>query len=141
MSIREADILDVPHIVELGAKFHAMSPWSSQVYDVDVATHTVLQLIKSPDGVVFYNGSGILGASISPIFFGGGNVAHEHFWFAESGGRDLIKAYEKWAAEKNAVGILLMNLTLDPRTDKIMDRMYSRMGYTMREKNYYKALD
>jgi hypothetical protein len=137
---RKATLEDLPHILEMGRRFHAMSSWSDQEFCPIQTSQTVMNLINSPDGVVFYNGEGMLGGLLAQSPFTPGYNAHEFFWFADRGGRDLIQAFERWAEEKGANGVLMLNLTLGPRTDKIMDRMYSRRGYEMRERTYFKDL-
>ena len=139
-SIREATIDDLPHLLEIGERLHAMSPWSDQVFCPEQTSQTISSLIASPDGVVFYNGQGMLGGIVAQAAFGVGRVAQELFWFADAGGRDLIQAFEQWSADQGANGVIMLNLALDPRTDKLMDRLYSRRGYEMRERTYYKDL-
>lgn len=137
---REATLSDVPNIVAIGRRFHAISPWSDQPFCGERTANTIISLMDAPNGVVFYNGHGILGGVVSQALFGSGIYAQELFWFADKGGRDLIQAFEEWAKTQGAKGVIMLNLTLDPRTDKLMDRMYKRKGYAMRERSYYKDL-
>lgn len=138
--IREAGEADIPAILELGERFHALSPWSDRRFRREATERTVRALIEQPNAVLLFNGHGILGGVLSPIYFGGGVVAQELFWFADSRGRELIKAFEEWAHANGADGVLMVNLALDDRTDALMHRMYSRMGYSLRERHYWKEL-
>lgn len=138
MSVRIAEKSDIPAILDLGERFHAMSPWRDKPFDRD-ATQAVLQrLIEQPEGVLLYNGHGMIGGVLSQIYFGGGLIAQELFWFADKGGRDLIKAFEAWAFKSGASGIVMVNLNLNPRKDRVMGKMYERRGYALRERHYYK---
>lgn len=140
MSVREAGPGDVEAILDLGERFHAFSPWRDRPFQREATRRTVEALIQSESGVLLFNGEGILGGVLSPIYFGGGVVAQELFWFADRGGRELIKAFEQWAGAKGADGVLMVNLAVNERTDALMCRMYERMGYGLRERHYWKEL-
>jgi hypothetical protein len=138
--IREAVVKDIPAILDIGRRFHAFSPWSDLPYSDDAVTQMIERMTASPDAVVFFNGSGVLGGVASPIYFGGGLVAQELFWFADKGGRELLDAFEGWAKEKGAAGVLMISLAIDERTDERMSAIYERRGYALRERNFYKGL-
>jgi hypothetical protein len=138
--VREATEADIPAILDLGERFHALSPWRDRPFDREATERTVANLIASPQGVLLFNGEGILGGVLAPIYFGGGLIAQELFWFADRGGRELLDGFETWAREQGACGVLMVNLVLDERTDAIMNRMYERRGYALRERHFYKEL-
>lgn len=138
--IREAVEGDIPAILELGQRFHALSPWSDRPFNREATEQTVRNLIASPQGVLLFNGSGILGGVLAPIYFGGGLIAQELFWFADKGGRELLDGFERCAEASGACGVLMVNLVMDERTDAIMNRMYERRGYALRERHFYKEL-
>lgn len=138
--VREAVEADIPAILELGERFHAISPWRDRPFRRDATERTVRGLIESDYGVILFNGTGILGGVISPIYFGGGVIAQELFWFADRSGRELLDAFEGWAAENGACGVVMVNLVLEDRADAIMNRMYERRGYALRERHFYKEL-
>lgn len=138
--VREAVPGDFPAILEMGRRFHEFSPWRDRPFS-DEATLAMLQRITdSEDAVLFTNGTGILGGVVAPIYFGGGKVAQELFWFADKGGRELLDAFEAWAKERGADGILMISLALDERTDQRMGKIYERRGYRLRERNFYKEV-
>lgn len=137
---RPATEADIPAILDLGERFHALSPWRDRPFDRGATEQTVRNLISAPCGALFFNGAGILGGVLSPIYFGGGLVAQELFWFADRGGRELLDAFEAWAAENGAAGVLMVNLVMNERTDAVMNRMYERRGYQLRERHFYKEL-
>lgn len=138
--VREAAEGDVPAILDLGERFHALSPWRDRPFDRAATEQTVRALIAAPTAAMLFNGSGILGGILSPIYFGGGIVAQELFWFADRDGRALLDAFEAWAKANGADGILMIHLTLGEREDRVMSRMYERRGYGLREKHFYKEL-
>ena len=133
-----ASVSDVPHLLKLAQKFHAMSSWRDRPFNRDSMRETFINIIRNPNAILLYNGTGMIAGFLSPIYFGGGIVAQELFWFAEKNGRELIDAFEDWAKESGADGVLMVNLALDDRTDRVMDAMYRRRGYTLRERHYWK---
>lgn len=137
MQARESDI---PAILDLGERFHALSPWRDRLFNRGATEKTVRTLISAPTGALFYNGHGILGGMLSPIYFGGGTVAQELFWFADKNGRELLDAFEAWAKERGADGVIMVNLALGEREDAVMNRMYERRGYQLRERHFYKEV-
>lgn len=132
---------DIPHILELGEKFHALSPWRDRPYVPEDVERTLRGLMVSDQGALLYNGSGILGGVLSPIFFGGGVVAQELFWFAEANGRELLEAFEAWAKESGADCIMMAHLTMGEDADARMKQIYEKRGYALRETHFYKGLD
>jgi len=140
MSVREATPEDFDAILEIGACFHEFSPWRDRPFSADATRAMLDRMTQSDDAVLLWNGSGILGGVVAPIYFGGGTVAQELFWFADANGRELLDAFEGWALGKGAAGVLMISLAIDERTDARMDRLYTRRGYGLRERNYYKEL-
>jgi len=140
MTVREATPEDFDAILQIGKRFHEFSPWRDRPFSEDATRDMLHRLVDSEDAVLFWNGSGILGGLVAPIYFGGGTVAQELFWFADANGRELLDAFEAWASQKGAAGVLMISLSLDERTDARMDRLYKRRNYRLRERNYYKDL-
>lgn len=136
----EASISDIPALLKLAQRFHAMSSWSDRPFKRDAMRETLINIIRNPNGVLLYNGTGMIAGFVTPIYFGGGVVAQELFWFADKNGRELLDAFEGWADKVGADGVLMVNLALDDRTDRVMDAMYRRRGYTLRERHYWKDL-
>lgn len=138
--IREVTADDIPMVLDIGRRFHAFSPWSDRPFSDAATVEMIGKMSASPDAVVFTNGTGILGGVLSPIYFGGGLIAQELFWFADKNGRELLDAFEDWARGKGAAGVLMISLAIDERTDTRMQAIYERRGYALRERNFYKDL-
>ena len=141
MNVREATPEDFPAILEMGRRFHEFSPWRDRPFSDDATLEMLHRITDSDEAVLFTNGTGILGGVVAPIYFGGGVVAQELFWFADKGGRELLDAFEQWAEDKGASGALMISLAIDEKTDERMGKIYERRGYRLRERNYYKGLD
>lgn len=141
MTVREAAPGDFSAILEMGRRFHEFSPWRDRPFSDDATLEMLQRITDSDDAVLFTNGTGILGGVVAPIYFGGGVVAQELFWFADKGGRELLDAFEQWADDKGASGVLMISLAIDEKTDERMGKIYERRGYRLRERNYYKGLD
>lgn len=137
---KPATIEDIPAIVELGKKFHDLSPWRDRPFDADQTAEFLAGMIENPNACLFWNGEGMIGGVIAPIYFGGGLVAQELFWFAEKGGMSLLDTFEEWAHNAGASGLIMVSLSLNERADSLMDRIYQRRGYRLRERTYYKDL-
>jgi GNAT superfamily N-acetyltransferase len=138
--VREATPGDFPAILEMGRRFHEFSPWRDRPFSDEATLEMLQRITDSEDAVLFTNGTGILGGVIAPIYFGGGSVAQELFWFADKGGRELLDAFEDWAEERGAVGVAMVALAIDERTDQRMGSIYERRGYRLRERSYYREL-
>lgn len=139
--VREMEESDVPMVLDIGRRFHAFSPWSDLPYSDDVLVSTLARMSASPDAVVLTNGTGVLGGVVCPVYFGDGLIAQELFWFADKNGRELLDAFEAWAKDKGAAGVLMISLAVDEKTDGRMERLYGRRGYGLRERNFYKGLN
>lgn len=139
--VKQATPDDFPSILEMGRRFHEFSPWRDRPFSDEATLEMLHRITESDDAVLFTNGTGILGGVVAPIYFGGGVVAQELFWFADKGGRELLDAFEQWADDKGASGVLMISLAMDEKTDERMGKIYERRGYRLRERNYYKGLD
>jgi GNAT superfamily N-acetyltransferase len=139
--VKQATPDDFPAILKMGRRFHEFSPWRDRPFSDDATLEMLHRITESDDAVLFTNGTGILGGVVAPIYFGGGVVAQELFWFADKGGRELLDAFEQWADDKGASGVLMISLAMDEKTDERMGKIYERRGYRLRERNYYKGLD
>ncbi len=84
MAIRKATTEDIPALVEMGAKFHAMSPHSFMgEYDATGAANVLRFMIESPQSLVLTNGKGMIGGTFAPVFFAPGKwMLEENYWSA-----------------------------------------------------------
>lgn len=137
--MREFTEADLPAVLEIGERFHAFSPWRDRPFNRFAVTDTLARMSANPDAVVLFNGSGVLGGLIYPMYFGGGTVAQELFWFADRAGMQLLDWFEQWAKAKRADGVSMISLSIDDRTDGVMEKLYTRRGYELREKAYWRA--
>jgi len=131
---------DIPALVEMGAKFHAMSPHKPVGdYDRDAVARTISFLIDNPSGLVVRSETGVLGGMMAPIFFAP-DVAmmEESFWWAQGGGQELRRFFETMARKMGARFVYFTTLEND-RIDAI-DRLMKSDGYKPVERRYMKEL-
>lgn len=137
MTVRVATSEDVSAIVDMGREFHAYSPWRDVEFDADAVSVFVERLIDG--GVIFISETGMIGGVINPLYFNPAHsVAAELFWWAKSGGRELMARFEEWAVEQGASGIQFSALG-DSQSDR-MDRLFIRAGYSKVETGYYRGV-
>lgn len=138
--IREATAEDIPGIVAHGRKFHAMSPHVTLGEYDPIAVARMLQfMIEHDDALLLTNGTGAIGGVMAPVYFHPQNrLMEESFWWAEKGGRDLLKAFVERAREMGASAVLLS--TLDNDRQGIVDRIVSHAGFRSIERRYVKEL-
>lgn len=140
MTVRTATVEDIPALVEMGAKFHAMSPHKPVGdYDYDAVARTLAFLVESPSGLVVRSDTGVLGGFMAPVFFAPTvPMMEENFWWASGGGQELRRFFE---AEAKAMGARFVYFTTleNDRIDAI-DRLMQRDGYRPVERRYMKEL-
>lgn len=131
---------DVPSLIEIGRKFHAMSPHKPVgPFDAEAVGRVLAMLIAHPDGLVMTNGVGVIGGMIAAVYFSPGvKMMEEHFWWAASGGKDLLRAFETVSRGMGADYVMLS--TLENDKSPAIDRVVSRMGFTPIERRYMKNL-
>lgn len=135
--MRRATESDLEHIVGLGAKFHAYSPWAEVPYDVE-AVRGVAQACLD-HGAVFVTADGMCGGIIQPLYFSPGvMIGAELFWWAPSQGGEMRAAFEAWAKGAGAYAVQFSALG-DDRA-KGTARLYRMAGFTPAETVYLKRL-
>lgn len=135
--IRMAEKKDVDMVVDMGRDFHAYSPWRSVPFDRGATSAFVANLINH--GVVFVSESGMIGGMMNPLYFNPSfSVACELFWWARSGGRELMKAFEQWAKDNEAKGIQFSSLG-DEQSER-MAVLFDRAGYSKVETGWFKEI-
>lgn len=141
-TIREAGADDMPALISMSRKFHAISPWSHLPIDDDRLTETLGGFLASEKVGVFVTSdlSGMIGVMVGPVFFATVSVAQEIAWWCERPGHGsyLLLAAEKWARDNGAVSLQIARLA--GINDDMMHRMYERRGYALSEIFYNKAL-
>ncbi len=140
--IRRATEADVPALIDMGHRFHALSPWAHIPVDDDVLRANLFAYLGSAQMAIFVTDdlTGMIGAVFAPVFFASEYVVQEMFWYCEAPGNGsrLRKAVEEWAAEMGATAISIARLV--GLNDERMDAMYRAKGYAPGEIFYYKAL-
>lgn len=134
--IRAAGFEDVPQIVSMGEKFHAMSK-SPFGYDKSAAADFAVGLIERDNGAVFLSDHGVIGGALSSAYCNPAWVfAVELFWWAERDGLKLLRRFEEWAREMDAQEVRMTSLASLPRADAVL----RRKGYDQMEISYSKVI-
>lgn len=131
---------DIPSLIEIGRKFHAMSPHKPVgPFDAEAVGRVLAMLIGHPDGLVMTNGIGVIGGMIAPVYFSPQvKMMEEHFFWAQKGGFDMLKAFEMQVL---AIGVtVILMSTLENSKVNAMDRVMKRSGYHPIERKYLKDL-
>lgn len=124
---------DIDAVVEFGRRGHDRSAHARFEYDVDKAKLLVAKLAWMRDGIALmaeHDGevTGVLLGHVTTPTFVRARVATDIAFYAEhpGDGRELLKAFEKWAREREADEILIGVSFGGRRSDKY----YERKGYT-----------
>lgn len=135
--IRKATQDDLDAVVSFGSDFHAYSPWREIEFD-PVATKAFCErLIEG--GVILMSETGMIGGLLNPLYFNPKYViACELFWWATSGGRELMRAFEDWGAE-NGCRAYQFSALGDDKADR-MAQLFNRAGYRKVETGYFKEV-
>lgn len=138
--IRRAEVADIPELVGMGRRFLAMSPHSGMgEFDAEAVARVLRFMIESPTSLVLTNGDGAIGGVQAPLYFDPSRtMMEESFWWAEKGGRDLLKAFQKESALMGSHYLMLS--TLENDRSHLIDRLVSAMGYRPLERRYVKEL-
>ena len=132
--IRKATGADVPQLVAWFYDFHRAAN-ARFPFDPEYSAEFMHGLIDG--GVVLTNGRGMIGGMIVPVFCSPAwRQAHELFWWAESGGIGLLRAFEDWAKGEGAQEVRMSSLASLPRAGAIL----RRKGYAASETNFSKVL-
>jgi GNAT superfamily N-acetyltransferase len=139
--IRQAVETDIPALVSMGQRFHALSPVKDIApYSAEAFEATLRAAIASDVAVVFVTEAldGMLGLICAPVYFSTVTFAQELFWWSEGkAGLRLLDAAEAWAREQGAAAFLM--LRVDGLTERL-DGLYQRRGFAPVEHTYAKGL-
>lgn len=137
---RLAKAEDVHGLVEMGRKFHAMSPHASMApYDGEAVDRMLTFMIQSDAAVVIMNDTGVIGAVYAPVYFNPGTwMCEESFWWADKDGGELLAGLEEHAKGWGADFLHLS--TLENDKSKAIDRVLTRKGFRAIERRYLKEL-
>lgn len=82
----------------------------------------------------------MLGGQLVEMFFSREAIhASEMFWWSEGRGKELLEAFEQWAREAGATGIIMADLN-DPERNAVMESLYGKRGYALTERHFVKAI-
>lgn len=140
MTVRIATAEDIPALVEIGAKFHAMSPHKFMgEYDKEGAANVLRFMVDSPQSVLMTNGDGFIGGTYAPVYFAPSKwMLEENFWFSGKDGFALLEAMLIHAKGWGADFCLLS--TLENDHSKAIDRLLTRKGFRLMERRYIKEI-
>lgn len=134
--IRQARRSDIQQCLEYARMFHAQSIWSDVEFCEQSTRQTMTGLIENEDGILYLTDSGFIGGVCAPLLFNKSvRIAYEMFWFAGKNGRELIQAFEDWAAEKAAFPLMVC---LEDERVETVAKIYRRRGYTPSERYFVK---
>lgn len=135
--IREATRDDLPRIVEMGAQFHAHSPYAALGFDPEGFANFCAKLIEAEAGVILLSEDGMLGGLMNPAFFNpSALMGGELMWWAGSTGKQLREAFETWAAERGALGVQFSGLANE--REATIRKVFARAGYVATEVAFLK---
>ena len=151
MPIRFANEPDIPAVVELGRAMHALTRFAAQPYDPDRVAQALRSLLTSGQGkyvcLLAEDGNerivgGLIGVLEKQIFSDGITASVMHYDVlpqARMGGYGvrLLKAFEKWAANRQVVEIAL-GVNSGGDWQKV-GRFVERMGYVQVGGNFVKG--
>lgn len=132
--IRHATSEDIPQIVAMGEKFHdaAQLPCGYNPAAVTVFCENMVA-----NGVILISKSGMIGGVMMPAYCDPKwSIAVELFWWAEKGGIDLLKAFEKWAVDSRADEVRMTSLVSLERANRLL----KAKGYEAAEISHRKVL-
>ena len=141
MTPRIATAEDIPALIEMGRKFHAMSPHKSMAeFDPEAFAATLRTLMAdAAHSVVLTNGTGLIAGMMTPIYFNPSvYMMEELLWWAEGGGKELLAAFTAVSKAMGARHLYLSTLE-DERVGK-MDEWVKSLGFSALERRYIKDL-
>lgn len=135
--VREAIQADAPTLLEMGARFHGLSPMKDLApYSAEAFERTMRAAIDSDGATVFVTDAldGMIGLVCAPVYFSTVTFAQELFWWSEGrAGLRLLDAAEEWAKAQGAAALLM--LRVEGVTERL-DSLYRRRGYVPVEHSY-----
>src|SRR5690348_7160609 len=146
LTIREATVLDLPRIVEMGREFLLSGPYKDHLKDSpEEAAKTAARIYENPSCKILVaddgeRAVGIFAYVLFPHYFSGELTAGELIWFLEPEYRKSWTALQLWMeAEKRAMeaGAIYMQVTAP---SEHVAEIYKRRKYEAVEMTYQKKL-
>lgn len=133
-AVRLASGSDIPLMVKLAAREHAVSEFSTIPFDAEFCRQTMLTFVGSMGRIALVSPGGYLLGLVQAAGFSGARIAMEYAWFADDGhGLGLLAAFEKWANEMGAYAVIAHDYTGKQHLAKVLGRRrkYKPMGFGM----------
>tara|TARA_B100000780_G_scaffold97489_1_gene67955 strand:+ start:829 stop:1287 length:459 start_codon:yes stop_codon:yes gene_type:complete len=146
MPIRPIEPKDLPGAIDLGFQMHQESVYQHFNYDPNKCGRLIYDFMTNPDTRFAYVGTfdgelnSILLGSIGEHYFGTDLIASDTVWYVSAQSRgsrvglQLLRAFEKWAKERNAAEIY-MGISSGLSADKT-GAMLQKLGYDVVGGNY-----
>lgn len=136
-----ARLEDLNDLVIMARKFHAMSPFSGEVFSAAGTRQYLKYVIEHERGVVIRTRFGAIGGMIEDMPFCMTKAARELFWFTDGTGDGilLLKKYEEWAKEKGARIQMMSAIRNDSVEVEKVNRVLGRFGYECIEYGHIKV--
>ena len=137
MNVRPATLDDLPRLMGYAAEFLSYHPLTSQFpRDLGAVEAKLRWMIESDEAALLVHDRGVIGGVLAPMWCSPGvTVASELFWWSESNGLSLMKAFEAWAASKGAQ-VVNMVMIMGVRD---VSPIYDRAGYAPVELSFMRA--
>ncbi len=137
MIVRPASLDDLPRLMGYAAEFLSYHPLTSQFPRDMAAVETMLRrMIEGEDAALLVHDRGAIGGVIAPLWCSPGvQVANELFWWSETNGLALMRAFEVWANEHGAQVVNMVMIM--GRRD--VSPIYDRAGYMPIELSFVRA--
>lgn len=130
--IRPATGSDVLPIVDMIERLRAAVDGPIPVDRAHTAA-VVASLIADPDALVLVSDAGFIAGCLTPTIINPARIAQELGWWAADGsGLRLLRAFERWAAERGALLVQLSTGAVGPDL--------SRLGYRRAEQAWVRAI-
>lgn len=137
MSVRPAVEADIPRLLGYAEQFLAYHPMMRALpRDLGAIEATLRRMMTSDEAVLLVHDRGVIGGVLSPVWASPSVlVATELFWWAELGGRPLMKAFETWAQSKGASVVNMIAIM----GERDVTPIYDRAGYVPTELSFVRA--
>jgi ribosomal protein S18 acetylase RimI-like enzyme len=140
--IRDAQLSDVPRLVEMGQRFIKETSYSKHLRDnPECAAVLITSLIEKGSLLILEQGQeiiGMLGFVMFPHFMSGDLTAGEIFWWVEpehrGQGLKLLREMERRARVEGAKYVQMV------APNEKVGRLYERLGFDRIETSYQRAL-
>lgn len=139
---------DLDQLVELGRRFLLASPYSAFTTVSDARVRNMLLAVLEHGGLFVAEEDGrIAGAIAGQIltqWYDSTPVAAELAWWVDPALRGrpsaigLLKAFERWALERKAIGVVLSDLMVAGEAPA--GELFERLGYEVVERSHFKKL-